>query len=353
MITNNENVKTEIEERKQEYQRHNRDPKKHYVRVNGWVAVAKKRLESIKNKEKTNRKHIRYFTLCGKDAMDILLFKKHNLIFFDGRGYPDVVFCEEEHESFESIRRILKRVRMDFKGSFEDIVFQSSFINLFPFDIFNLDFTRNCFPRREQPFSTTLRSIVKIIEEQANKASDFDLFVTFRAEQSRENVEAIKQLKENMEKNFEEYDNIKKEFIQKYNNRNLSWLSDRDYSKFLLLTFPKLIVRFGNENHFNVHCSHKYEYPRIYTHRRTGRRLSYKIVKFIFSFEYIPPSWSIKRRGLRRTQILESNYKQEIENSIKIEPTDVLRELRAHPFLKEDYNKEVKELVKEIKLEEF
>jgi len=351
-MINDKDIRLEIEGRKREYQRHSRDLKKHYVRVNGWVACARKRLRSIRNEEKTSR-YIRYFTLCGIDAMDVLLLEKRNLVFFDGRGFPDVVFCEKDSDIFENIRRILKRVRKDFKGSFEDIVFQSKFIELFPFDIFNLDFTRNCFPKREQPFSSTLGSIVKIIEEQGNKGSEFDLFVTFRAERSRENEDAIAQLKENMEKNFDEVASIKKEFVQKYDDKNLDSLLNEDYSRFLLVTFPKLIVRFGNDNHFTVNCSHEYQYSRQYNCWTTRRRLHYKIIKFIFSFKYIPASGSITQEGPRRTEILESNYVEETKNSIKIEPVDVYRELEGRPSLKDKYREEINELIEKIKLEEF
>jgi len=291
-MTNNEYVRLEIEGRKREHQEHGKSIMKHYVRVKGWVACARKRLRSIRNKEKKGR-HIRYFTLCGRNAMDVLLLEKHDLLFFDGRGFPDVVFCEQDSDIFENIRRVLKRVRGDFKGSFESIVSQSKFIELFPFDIFNLDFTRNCFPNWEQPFSSTLNSIVKIIEEQGNNGSGFDLFVTFRAERSKENEDAVAELKKNMEKNLSEVATFKKEFVKKYGDKGLDSLLKEDYSRFLLITFPKLVVRFGNENNFAVNCSHEYQYSRKYTCWTTGRRLHYTIIKFIFSFKYVPVSRSI------------------------------------------------------------
>lgn len=344
-------TRLEIEKRKRENQDHSRDVIKHYVRVKGWVECAKRRLESIR--EKKTDGYVRYFTLCGENAMDVFLFEKHNLVYFDGRGFPDVVFCEKDLEIFESIRRILKRGGGDFLGEFEEVVFRPEFAKLFPFDIFNLDFTRNCFPNHEQPFSKTMSSIVKIIEEQGKKDSDFDLFVTFRAERSRENQTAIAQLRENMEKNLGEVAAIKEEFVQKYGDKGLDRLLNKDYGRFLFVTFPKLIVRFGNNSHFTVSCSHEYQYSRRYTHSTTGHKCHYKIIKFIFSFKYVHVAGSIVQEVPRRPQILGSNYIEETKHSIKMEPVDVCLELDRSPCLKAKYEKEIEELIRKIKAEEF
>ena len=115
---------------------------------------------------------------------------------------------------------------------------------------------------------------------------------------------------------------------------------------------PKLIVRFGNDNHFKVNCSHEYKYPRQYIDWNTRQKKHYKIIKFIFSFKYIPVPNSIMQEGPRRKQILESNYIEEITHSIKMEPIDVCLKLKDSPSLEAKYKKEINEII-EKKLEDF
>jgi len=51
--------------------------------------------------------------------------------------------------------------------------------------------------------------------------------------------------------------------------------------------------------------------------------------------------------------MLESNYINEINNSIQIDPVDVYRELESYPDLKGKYRKEIDQLIERITPEEF
>jgi hypothetical protein len=129
-----------------------RDPQKHYVRVYGWVSVARNRLSALGQQRQYG---LRYLTLCGKDAIDILLFKREGLIRDDGRGFPSVYYIENYYSSFAEVRPLLGRTSGK-RISFEDLVNQGWFERLVreqPFDVINLDFSGNCFPIEDPPFS--------------------------------------------------------------------------------------------------------------------------------------------------------------------------------------------------------
>src|SRR2546426_11294437 len=221
--------KREIEKKSAEVSNLYMDAMKHYVRVFGWTSAAKKRLALVRNRK------LKYFTLCGRQAIDVFLFHQAGLIDFDGKGFPGVCFCESNNSAFASAHEVLGRTlcwRMDL----QDLVEEHSFADQIPFDIINLDFSGTCFPLTDDPFSSTLKSIRAIIELQ--KRYDFDLFVTFRAQRSHDNEKAIAELKENMEHNFECYSSLREEF-EKRTSSPLDQLAEKAYADFLLITIPK------------------------------------------------------------------------------------------------------------------
>jgi hypothetical protein len=296
-----------------------RDPQKHYVRVHGWVVVARSRLHTLME---TNRNFgLRYMTLCGKDAIDIFLFKREQLIKDDGRGFPSVYYIENHYPSFAEVQPLLGRTKGK-RISFEELVNQQWFEQLVrkqPFDVINLDFSGNCFPRNDPPFSTTLKALNRIIQLQSG--NHFDLFVTFKALRSVENSAAVQELASNMIKNFSVHQEVEDAFKRQFRSMNPSQLSDVDYGLFLLATFPKIIFGFGANNGFNVSCPMKFVYK-----RSPPDKPPYQIVKFLFSMSAEAASQSFSEES-RRHESLTAAYEASVIQDLNVAPIDVDQEL--------------------------
>ncbi|MCK4481674.1 hypothetical protein KAU55_00495 [Candidatus Bathyarchaeota archaeon] len=304
-----------------------RDPVKHFVRVNGWVVRARKRLDRLWEQEAKREYGLRYFTLCGKDGIDIFLFHREELIKGDGRGFPSVFYCESYYPSFAELIPILGRTTGK-RREFEDLIRQLWFqrrIRESPFDIVNLDFSGCCFPRADHPFSTTLKSIYSLVELQ--KGHGFDFFVTFKALRSDENAEAIKQLFRNMKRNFEQETQTEGRFQERFDGITLEQLLERDYGRFLLSTFPKIIFGFGSEHGFIVSCPQKFLYR-----RQSSQGRPYQMIKFLFLFEPIEVPENFANRS-RRSEELARSYKESILTDLDSSPIDVDHTFQEHPEL--------------------
>jgi len=307
-----------------------RDPVKHFVRVNGWLQSANSRLAKLRQQGAQKEYGLRYLTLCGKDGIDIFLFKREGIIKDNGRGFPSVFYCESYGGNFIQVRELLGKTR-SYLGRFEDLVNKTWFHEYVignPFDVVNLDFSGSCFPRADQPFSGTLRSITRIIELQ--KGNEFDLFITFKALRSTENNAAIAELATNMERNFEESNDIEEKFKVRFENLTPDDILGQDYGKFLLATFPKIVFGFGSSNGFIVKCSQKFLY-----HRTNRGGTNYQIVKFIFSFENLGSSNTFSDVS-RRTMELAAHYKESTLEDFDIIPLNVDNEVMRNSALKNE-----------------
>lgn len=281
-----------LRERRQDY----RHRVKHWVRTNAWVPVARQRLQRVRNEREAQ--YLKYFTLCAEEAIDVRLFGiQEDLVEVDERGCPQVVFCECYAEQYELIARALGRTN-GYKAWFEDLVLDRAspisqdFYSELPFDIYNLDFSGVCFPRADPPFSRTLEAIVSLVEVLGGEASyrrGFDIFVTFRAQRSQENEEAIRQLRRNLSANRRDFPWFDQAFEQNY-GPDAGTLVDRQYHQFLLLALPKLLGLFGSECGFRVECLHRLYYP-----RPSAEHPQYRIISFIMSFDWVGTSSSLAR----------------------------------------------------------
>lgn len=330
------------ENKQREHKRDYTDPEKQFVRKNAWVLAAQTRLQRVRD---AGREHLKYFTLCAEKAIDVHLFWVENLIEFDGRGYPKVVFCECYPDQYELIAARLGRTR-GFLAYFEDLVLDQNrpeskdfFLEL-PFDVYNLDFTGVCFPKTEPPFSRTLKAIVTLVDELGKPPyqQGFDMFLTFRARRSEENEDAISQLKDNVRDNRKQYDWFDDAFAKKYGG-DIGPLLDRKYHEFLLRTLPKLLGRFGKEAGFRVACPYSLYYP-----RPNVQHPDFYIISFVLSFD-----WEGEDTGLRRS-VRQRVPKQEIVTEAYLRMMRLLIEqditnVGAAKFARDQYKQEVQDLL--------
>ncbi len=177
---------------------------KHCARYYGWLNSTKK---YIKERGKTP---LKYFTLCAKEAIDVFMFEKENILSRDANGnLNNVYICEKNPEV---ALEILKLVRPPLKEAilvenlekilnFQDTAetrdlslndekrhsyrirnllkikeLQIRLKNYFPFDIINFDPYNNLL--NPEPNKNNLyKSLKKIFELQEN-INDFIIFIT-------------------------------------------------------------------------------------------------------------------------------------------------------------------------------
>jgi hypothetical protein len=331
------------EQKQREYKREYTDPIKHFVRKHGWVPAARDRLQQVREE---GREYLKYFTLCAEKAIDVHLFGiVENLVEYDGRRYPRVVFCEYHAETYELIAAALGGTR-GFLAEFESLVLDQDrqiskdFYLELPFDIYNLDFTSWCFPKGDPPFSRTLDAIVTLIQALGSPQyqQGFDMFLTFRAQRSEENEDAISQLKGNVRDNRKQYDWFSHAFLERYGG-DIGPLLNRRYHDFLLLTLPKLLGRFGCEAGFQVACSHRFYYP-----RPDAQRPDYHIISFGLSFDWVGEDTGLRRsvrQNVPRQEVIAEAYIQMLRQIIEESITNV----GAARFPRDQYKQEVQVLL--------
>ena len=106
------------------------------------------------------------------------------------------------------------------------------------------------------------------------------MFVTFRADRSRENDAAIQELISIINDNIQSHDEYSTAFRDRF--RDARELVESDYPEFLCRSFPKLVLAHASSNQFDGRLCELYSYP-----RQAGSK-EYRIVKFIFEFQAHP-----------------------------------------------------------------
>lgn len=214
------------------------DVLKHEARLKLWLPP----LKDLKNE---SERYLKYFTLPGPMAYDIIRWQMENLVEYDGRGFPRVCFCEMDENNFANAKRILGNTR-GIKARFENIIRNpknpeyKAFWDLFPYDVYNLDFCGTWF-EREELLSETFVSIIKLVNYHISKRNSgrFLLFVTIRIDKDRTNPQVVKDLESNLMSNRQNSDfSIK---IDELINSNVKRFIEKYFYKFILISIPKLI----------------------------------------------------------------------------------------------------------------
>jgi len=210
-------------------------------------------------------------------------------------------------------------------------------LNLFPFDIYNLDFTSSCIPSTEAPFSRIFEALTKLIELNQREKQDFDLFLTFRAKRSEDNETAVKQLKRLLDKNCKDHPNAKKILEAIYLNTTKLLFN---YENFIMITIPKYLLKKAEDFNYvmDIHPSFKYK-------RKHG---GYYMTNMILSFNYYR-----RRREDRSTPLDEATlsdvihrryYPTSIEKIFSHKIIDVDKEFKTNPELAKMYKDKIEEI---------
>lgn len=177
---------------------YNSDPVKHYVRFNGWVHSFRAIKNYVDRELKLRRRNSRckYLTFCAVQAVDVFMFEYLNYIYREPgtKRLSNVYFFENDEEAFSAITKMIGSEQQGFFGDFKKIVLQpivedaedpmyepvneeeremlrlrnlkANLLATFPFDVINLDFYGNFFPKYEERFSESCQSFKQILEFQ-------------------------------------------------------------------------------------------------------------------------------------------------------------------------------------------
>lgn len=335
----------DIEEKKEQIRKLYRAPIKHFVREKGWVEAAKKRKNHI-----GDRRELRYFTLCSLDAIDIKTLNKAGIIKKENTVYESTFFCEWDNELIEEIARAVGPNY--FGGAFEEFI-DRVYINkdgwrdklvtleLFPFDVYNLDFTGSCIPGDQPPYSKTLQALQKLVDLQHREQHDFDLLLTFPANRGKDNEEAIKQLKHQIDNNCAKFPKAKEKIETIYSNTDTLL---NNYENFILVAIPKFLLKVAKDFSYILTISPSFKYK-----RSPKDAESYYITSSILSFKYyhgLRGSATNRLNGPSVADIIHRRYyPKSIINIFKNEIIDVDKEFNRDKSLIEDYRTKIEKVM--------
>ncbi|MCX5818572.1 MAG: hypothetical protein NT047_01445 [Deltaproteobacteria bacterium] len=333
------------EDRKEIIRRMYRAPIKQYVREYGWLEASRKRKITLN----ANRE-LRYFTLCSLEAIDIKTLYKAGILSREASGYPSTFFCEWDRELTEEIARVVGSNY--WSGAFEDFI-SKLYSNddrlrdklkeqkLFPFDIYNLDFTGSCIPGDQPPYSKTLEALTRLVDLQHKEEQNFDIFLTFRAKEDRDNKEAVRQLVDLLNDNCNKYPKAKK--ILDGNYSSIDTLRSTHYELFIAIAIPKFLAGIAKDYRYKLTTSSSYKYKR--RNKDTG---PYYITSMILSLEYIRDRRSGKISKLSDPPIVDEiqniYYPNSIMEIFDHDVIDVDKKLREIPGLTKTLAAKVKEI---------
>jgi len=299
-------------------------PEKWYVR-DKWAKHA------LERKKKNHRDFIRLLTLTSTKCYDVKFFRDNELLLMTEVGYApeSVTFCEHNNERYVLIRNRLPGAR-DFFGDLEYFVgagspgFTSRAQRWFPYDVINLDFTKPGFRQKGKKTSIMMDTVSKIFMIQGFKKQSFTLFLTLPAIRKGNDMTGKRQLNECLNSNLGgKYSKFEDNFLKKYPGGKFP-----SYREFLLVVVPKLIIRYGQGENFDIQCQEKYTY--------IGKGAKAVMITFIFECEYV--GLSNGYGGENPADILARIYPTRILEIIERGYEDINKKFTQDPCLKGKYS---------------
>ena len=309
-----------------------RDPVKHFVRVHGWLSAAiEKTLDIRSEKRRGKSRFAKYFTFPGEHAIDVLLFSERGIIEETKVGFPGVVYCESRFETLTEINKRLGKCMGVFPYPFERAVFSRQFESFCPFDIINLDLTREIFPRNGRPESNTIRAIQKLLSLHSNQ--DFDLYITFKSSRRETNPEAVKDFMQMVNDNFASNTSLKDAFVESC-GMECDELQHSNFTLFWCKSFPKWVLEQGLTKDVGGKLVGEYFYA-----RRPRYATQYDIITFLFSFQRSSSHFMSTHRMITDTQ-------REILRSFSLTPMNVDEILGTNVEAQVSLRKDVERILK-------
>lgn len=328
----------EIERRRKRTKSSYLDPKKHYVRLEGWLPIFRRYAQERQGA-------VRYLTLCAKGAIDIRYFRSKGLLRYDQaeKIYPTVAFVEKDAQDYAIIAETLGTVMLGIKGDLEEILVRPAqnpdtseqLRRSFPYDVINLDFTGEVVRQDDPPYSQTIRAIEKVIELQRDADSGaWHMFLTFRACPQTSNHEADEELRVIME------DNLRDDRVRAaYGNRpQPGQLVGSQYEEFLRIGVAKFLASSASQRGYSCTLEGSYTYP-----RNPEGEPAYCIVKLIMRFTSIRAA-----AELPNPRRATAAYEESIPQILASQPVDVYAQL-ASPAVQQRVRNDLQPVLDELR----
>ena len=212
-------------------EREYRDVEKHWIRKNVWLKTA----QNIA-KHKPHGNPLRYLTLPAYYRIDVSMLLQHGLLQVtekNAEGTAKEIYVaafETDEIKYGRMSGQVPSYKMFGLGKIEDALtdtnnrYYQKLLDLFPFDIINLDLTNTLAPRREGPYSKTMRAIEEIFQRQAPHGSKWALFLTFRNMPDQWSDHTLQQLFDNLQKNLNDHALVRETFYKRYQQINVEGL---------------------------------------------------------------------------------------------------------------------------------
>lgn len=264
-------------------------PLKHYVRLEGWLPFAKRRLRIIRAGRKVSQqRRLRYFTFCAVGALDVLMLDVARVIRKNDGRFDNVVFFDRTKEHIiETQRRIPGAV--GFPGKFTLIVndedpagdaqveaeeplsentgqldekkfrerqrrlaIRKDFRMTFPFDVINLDLEEFLFKQRDQFPGQVVRAMKRVFEWQRQPIlglrgrreylTGFTLMFTTQIGPVAMHPDYLRMLRKYLEDNITNQPGLLDQLHQRAGLRDIDQLLAERFDLFFKLSVPKVIA---------------------------------------------------------------------------------------------------------------
>ncbi len=272
-------------EREREY----KDTEKHWVRTKGWLRIAK---EIAEETHLRFSRGIRYFTLPAYYRIDVSLFLRENLLeiidYFPDGGAKKVYVAAFESDPTKYARMVGHFPEFHLFGdtSVEDALtntanpYYDELLQLFPFDIVNLDLTTSLTPQHEGPYSRTMKAIDAVFKRQSEYGSKWALFLTFRNMPDEWEQITLEQLFENLQRNLDEYPQVLEAFDKLYHETRVNRFYQKDPQRCISQSVIKWLADRASANNLRLESMNCYYYARPLPSPLTG----YSIYKQVLVF---------------------------------------------------------------------
>ena len=303
-----------------------------------WFVREKWAHYALIRKDRNKRKFIRLLTLTSIKAYDIIFLSKKGLIHTTDTGYSpeSVAFCEKNPERYTRIYNCLPGAR-GYQGTFEEFVgagnigFTDRAKKWFPFDVINLDFSGPMFRHEDSNTSKVMDALLKMFMIQEFTKQSFTLFLSVPAVKKWDDETGRKQLSDCLSVNLTSKETIK--FKEAFEQRHPSEQIN-SYYQFLLVTVPKIIIKYGQSKNFDVDCLDRFTY--------IGENAQTRMVSFIFDCEYkgLPDGYG----GENPASVLAKVYPDRVLKTITQNYIDINRVFEEQSEIKKkcmEYKKQV------------
>jgi len=264
-------------------------PLKHYVRLEGWLPFARRRLRTIRaNRNPNQLRGLRYFTFCAVGALDVLMLDVARVIKKNDGRFDNVVFFDRtDDQVLETQRRIPGAI--GFPGKFTPIVIDEDpiadaqieaeeplsentgeldekkfrerqrkldirrrFRLRFPFDVINLDLEEFLFKQLD-PFPGQVVKAMKRIFEwqrqpiinakgQKEHLSGFTLMFTTQIGPPAMHPDYLEMLRTYLRQNIASQPDLLDQLENRAGLRDIDRLLNERFDLFFKLSVPKVIA---------------------------------------------------------------------------------------------------------------